>query len=61
VFSKEYAIMRAQQLELIYSQSGLMYEIFPDAPRSILGKTKQRARPHADDIVGSTQTSPLNN
>jgi hypothetical protein len=32
VFSEEDAIMRAQQLELIYSQSGLMYEIFLDAP-----------------------------
>jgi hypothetical protein len=29
VFSEEDAIMRAQQLELIYSQSGLLYEIFP--------------------------------
>jgi hypothetical protein len=48
--------MRAQQLELIYSQSSLLYEIFPDAPRSILDKTRQRARPHADGIVGSTQT-----
>jgi hypothetical protein len=28
VFSEEEAIMRAQQLELIYSQSGMLYEIF---------------------------------
>jgi hypothetical protein len=41
VFSEEEAIMRAQQLELIYSQSGLLYEVFPDAPRSILDKTRQ--------------------
>jgi hypothetical protein len=58
VFSEEDAIMRAQQLELIYSQSGLLYEIFPDAPRSILDKTRQRVGPHADGIVGSTQTKP---
>jgi hypothetical protein len=45
--------MRAQQLELIYSHSGLLYEIFLDAPRSILDKTRQRAGPHADGIVGS--------
>jgi hypothetical protein len=32
VFSEEDAIMRAQQLELIYSQSGLLYEILPNAP-----------------------------
>jgi hypothetical protein len=40
VFSKEEAIMRAQQFELIYSQSGLLYNILPDAPRSILDKTR---------------------
>jgi hypothetical protein len=50
--------MRVQQLDLIYSQSSLLYEIFPDAPHSILDKTRQRARPHADGIVGSAQTKP---
>jgi hypothetical protein len=50
--------MRAQQFELIYSQSGLLYTILPDAPRSILDKTRQRAGPHADGIVGSAQTKP---
>jgi hypothetical protein len=58
VFSKEDTIMRAQQFELIYSQSGLLYNILPYAPRSILDKTRQRAGPHADGIVGSTQTNP---
>jgi hypothetical protein len=50
--------MRAQQFELIYSQSGLLYTILPDAPRSILDKTRQRAGPHVDGIVGSAQTKP---
>jgi hypothetical protein len=58
VFSEEDAIMRAQQLQLIYSQSGLLYEILPNAPRSILDKTRQRVGPHADGIVGSAQTKP---
>jgi hypothetical protein len=40
VFSEEDAIMRAQQFELIYSQSGLLYNIFPDVPSSILDKTR---------------------
>jgi hypothetical protein len=57
-FSEEDAIMRAQHLELIYSQSGLLYEVFPNAPRSILDKTRQRDGPHANGIVGSTQTKP---
>jgi hypothetical protein len=59
VFSEEEAIMRAQQLELIYSYSDLLYEVFPDAPWSILDKTRQRFGPHADGIVGSAQTKPV--
>jgi hypothetical protein len=58
LFSEEDAIMRDQQLELIYSQSSLLYEIFPNVPYSILGKTRQRVGPHADGIVGSAQTKP---
>jgi hypothetical protein len=50
--------MRAQQLELIYSQSGLLYEVLLDAPRSILDKTRQRSGPHVDGIVGSVQMKP---
>jgi hypothetical protein len=50
--------MRDQQFELIYSQSGLLYNILQDAPRSILDKTRQRAGTHADGIVGSAQTKP---
>jgi hypothetical protein len=56
--------MRAQQLELIYSQSGLIYDIFLDAPRSILEKTRQRYGPHANGIIGSSHTNlvdPLSN
>jgi hypothetical protein len=51
--------MRAQQLELIYSQSVLLYEVLPDAPRSILDKTRQRSGPHADGIVGSMKMKPV--
>jgi hypothetical protein len=51
--------MRSQQIELIYSQSGLLYEIFPYAPQSILDKTKQRYGPHADGIIGSIKTKPF--
>jgi hypothetical protein len=50
--------MRAQQFELIYSQSGLLYNILSDAPQSILDKTRQRVGPHVDGIVGSAQTKP---
>jgi hypothetical protein len=56
VFSEEDAIMREQQLELIYSQSGLLYEMLPDTPSSILDKTRKRYGPHVDGIIGSAQT-----
>jgi hypothetical protein len=59
VFSKEDAIMRAQHIEIIYFQFGLLYEIFPDAPQSILDKIRQRDGPHADGIVGSAQTKSV--
>jgi hypothetical protein len=59
VFSEEDAIMRSKKLELIYSQSSLLYGIFPDVPCSILDKTRQRAGPHADGIVGSAQTKTV--
>jgi hypothetical protein len=59
VFSEEEAIMRAQQLELIYSQSGMLYEILPDVPWSTLDKAKQNSGPHADGIVGSTQSKSM--
>jgi hypothetical protein len=52
VFSEEDDIMRAQQFELIYSQSGLLYNILLDAPHSILDKTRQIVGPHANGIVG---------
>jgi hypothetical protein len=51
--------MRAQQLELIYSQSGFLYEIFPYAPRSILDKAKKNSVPHADGIVVSAQGNSI--
>jgi hypothetical protein len=59
VFFEEDAIMRGPQLELIYSQSSLLYEILPYVPRSILDKNRSRVRPHVDGIVGSAQTKPV--
>jgi hypothetical protein len=43
---------------MIYSQSGLIYEVFSDVPWSILDKTRHKFGPHADDIVGSAQSKP---
>jgi hypothetical protein len=46
VFTEEQAIFRAQQLELIYSQSGILYEIMPNAPWSTLDLSKLKSGPH---------------
>ena len=55
--NKEQAIFRSQELDLIYAQSKLLYEIIPNAPRSNFNP-KFKPGPHADGIVGSTSTKP---
>jgi hypothetical protein len=52
VTTEEEAIFKAQQLDLIYAQSGMLYHILPDAPRSTYDPRKN-PRPHADGILGS--------
>jgi len=57
VTNEEEAIFKAWKLELIYSQSGILYEIIPDASRSITDPSKPKSGPHADGIVGSVQSA----
>ena len=49
-----------QELDLIYAQSGLLYEIIPNAPRSSFNP-KVKPGPHVDGIVGyvSAKTADL--
>ena len=51
-------IFRAQELDLIYAQSSLLYEIIPDAPRSSFDP-KVKPGPHADGIVGCASAKPV--
>ena len=53
VQNEEQAIFRAQELDLIYAQSGLLYDIIPNAP-------KMKPIPHANGIVGCTSVKPTN-
>ena len=53
----EQTIFRAQELDLIYAQSRILYEIIPNAPRSSFDP-KIKPGPHADGIVGCTSTKP---
>jgi hypothetical protein len=58
LFYEEEAIMRARKLELIYSQSSMLYDILPDAPQSTFDLNKLNFGSHVDGIVGSTQSKP---
>ena len=58
VQNEEQAIYRAQELDLIYAQFGLLYEIIPNALQSSFDP-KIKPRPHANGIVGCTSTKPV--
>ena len=53
VTNEEEAILRAQQLDLIYSQFGILYEIIPKALRPTHNAEKPKPGPHVDAVVGS--------
>jgi len=57
VTKKEEAIIRAQQLDLFYSQLRVLYDILPNAPRAEANPTKFIPGPHADGMVGSIQNT----
>ena len=59
VQNEEQAIFRAQELDLIYAQSILLYEIIPNALHSSFDP-KIKPGPHADVIVGCTSAKPAN-
>jgi hypothetical protein len=50
---EEEAIFKSQQLDLIYAQYGMLYEIIPDAAR-LNYDPRQNLGPHVDGIIGST-------
>ena len=47
-----------QELDLIYAQSGLLYEIIPNALHSSFDP-KVKPRPHANGIVGCASAKPM--
>ena len=57
--NEEEAILRAHQLVLIYSQSGILYEIILEAPRPSHEAEKPKPRPHADGVVGSVNSPTI--
>ena len=55
VQNEEQTIFNTQELDLIYAQSIIFYEIIPNAPRSNFDP-KVKPRPHVHGIVGCTST-----
>ena len=53
VVTKEKAITQAQYLELVYSQSGTLYDLISQAPHPSTDPSKPPAETHVDGIVGS--------
>ena len=58
VQNEEQAIFRARELDLIYAQSGLLYEIIPNALRSSFNP-KVKPGPHINGIIGCMSTKPV--
>lgn len=56
---EEDVIRHAQDLDLIYSQSGTLYDIIPQAPRPSNDKPQTALGPHADDVIGSVSTTSV--
>ena len=57
VVTKEQAISQDQYLDLVYSQSGTLYDLIPQDPRPSTDPAKPPAKVPVDGIVGSIQSS----
>ena len=53
VVTEYQAISQAQYLDLVYSQSGTLYDLITQAPHPSTGTTKPPAETPVDGIVGS--------
>ena len=56
VITEDQAISRAQYLDLVYSQSGTLYDLIPHAPHPTSDPSRPSTEPPADGILGFVQT-----
>jgi hypothetical protein len=56
VVTKEEAITQAQYLDLVYSQSGTLYELIPNATHATNDPSKPSSTSHVDGVIGSVKT-----
>ena len=57
--TEEDIIGRAQHLDLIYSQSGTLYDIILQAPRPSNDKPRTAPGPHVDGVIGYVSTTSI--
>ena len=50
--TEEDVIRHAQHLDLIYSQSGTLYDIIPNSPRPSNDQPQTAPGPHANGVIG---------
>ena len=56
VVTEEEAIARARYLDLVYSQSGTLYELILNATRATNDPSKPSSASHMDGVIGSVKT-----
>ena len=56
--TEEQAISHAQYLDLVYSQSGTLYDLISNDPRPKNDPSRPTPKPHVDGIIGSVSTPP---
>ena len=54
--TEEQAIARAQYLDLVYSQSGTLYDFLLNVARANTDSFKPSSSSHADGVIGSVKT-----
>ena len=57
--TEEQAISRAQYLDLVYSQSGTLYDLIPQAPYPSTYPAKPPTEVLVDGIIGSIQSPSM--
>lgn len=53
--TEDQVITRSQYLDLVYSQSGMLYDVLPDSPQP--GTSKAPSTPSVDGVIGSVAQS----
>jgi hypothetical protein len=53
---EEQAIAQARYLDLVYSQSGTLYDLLLNAARANIDPSKPSSSSHVDGVIGSVKT-----